>query len=158
MPYVRAVATGQTLADAAERPIDPALGLARQSVQAFSVSTVNAIVRKLADSLAEFARRRPEQPLPHLIRKRLGNLLITHISECEGRAENNVGQSHHAAPQDGVAGQRISGAGEPAAEPLMIGSPAASNCVRWSAMCRNWASRSGGELRASVRRALTLGE
>jgi hypothetical protein len=41
---------------------------------------------------------------------------------------------------------------------LMIGSPAASNCARCSAMCRNWASRSGGELRASVRRALTLGE
>jgi hypothetical protein len=41
---------------------------------------------------------------------------------------------------------------------LMIGSPAAWNCARCSAMCRNWASRSGGELRASVRRALTLGE
>ena len=44
------------------------------------------------------------------------NLLITHISECECRAEHNVGQSYHAAPQDSVAGQWISGAGEPAAQ------------------------------------------
>ena len=33
----------------------------------FSASTVSAIVRKLDDSLAEFARRRLEQPLPYLI-------------------------------------------------------------------------------------------
>jgi putative transposase len=33
----------------------------------FSASTVSAIVRKLDDSLAEFARRRLEQPFPYLI-------------------------------------------------------------------------------------------
>ena len=33
----------------------------------FSASTVSAIVRKLDDSLAEFARRRLEQPFPDLI-------------------------------------------------------------------------------------------
>src|SRR4051812_13085495 len=33
----------------------------------FSASTVSAIVRKLEDSLAEFARRRLEQPFPYLI-------------------------------------------------------------------------------------------
>jgi hypothetical protein len=41
---------------------------------------------------------------------------------------------------------------------LMIGSPVASNCARCSAMCWNCASRSGGVLCASVRRALALGE
>ena len=33
----------------------------------FSASTVSAIVRKLDDSLAEFARRRLEQPFPYRI-------------------------------------------------------------------------------------------
>ena len=59
-------------------------------------------------------------PFPNRARIRSVGRPITHIVDFQGRAEGDVGQSREAAPHDDVAGRRILGTVEIAAEPGAI--------------------------------------